>query len=414
MTIRLKDDRHKKGKKIVLKTYSKREERAPKTIDFIWLVRHCRLRPKFLRDAIKVLEKEYPSIDFYQEFDWWQEGCPRIREEGDHESEFWAYISEKGFPPKGDMIAKQEMDAMERKQMEHEAIRDLNKPCGAVKILHLIYKKDPKKKWVTNKDKNWLRDLLLGKEGISKVYDILDNRCGNGENKELARSYLRDSFRLAEEKNIEKLTKNKEEVIIRSEKGWITHINKMPLRVRMRSADLADTNFFDKYEAITRLGHPDGKGTVSYYKKIPLAQRGRKPEKKRKFELDEQETFIVRPRTMKIKPVQKKDISEYTHEIEKLNSLLKHPDETKRITEKEYANRVSELDKEYPQIKMMQVRRALGEEEIPKPPKEEKRKRLKGAKGEFISTGGGQRTLFGSAPEKKELDEYIRKLRRRR
>lgn len=419
MTLVRRDDRHKKQKtkKIKLTVTSKRAERPPKTIDFMWLVRHCKLRPKFLREAIKAIEKEYPRFDFYQDPDWWQEGCPMIREEGDHESAFWEFLERHGIQQKGEILQKAEMDMMERQQMEHDAMQELRKPCGAVKILGLIYKKDPRKKWVTKKDKEWLRDILLGKEGISQVYDILDNRCGNGPKKELARMYIRDSFLLAEQRNIERLTKNRDEVVIRSEKGWITHINKEPLRVRMRSADLADTNFFEKYESNPRLGHPDGSGTVSYYQKIPPSGRRAGKKVKPKFELDEepgQETFIVRPRSLKIKPVGKKDINAYTKELEKLNALLKHPDEEKRITWKEYVERVAELDKEYPQIKMMQVRRAIGEEEIPLPPKKEKPRRLKGIKGEFIATGGGQRTLFGSAPETKDFDEYIRKLRRRR
>lgn len=371
MTLVRRDDRHKKvrEKKIVLKATSKREEKAPRTIDFEWLVKNCKLRRKFLKDAIKAVEKEYPSIDFYQEFDWWQEGCPRIREEGDREAEFWDYLSEKGYAAKGEMQAKQELDMMERQKMEHEVVTELNKPCGAVKLLQLIYKKDPKKQWVTRQDKDWLKNLLLGKEGISKVYDVLDNRCGNGPKKELARIYLRDSFGLSEEKNIERLTKNKETVIIRSEKGWITHINKMPLRVRIRSSDLADTGFFDKYDVAD--WHPDLKGTTATYKKIPKEGRTKR-EKKRKFELDEEpESFIVRPKTMRITP---------------------HTKEEKQMVEK--------------------IMMAKGEKELPKPP--ERSKRLKGQKGEFLASGGGQRTLFGSPPPEKELEDIVRRLRRKR
>lgn len=416
MAIKLRDDRKDKKpkeKKIVLKATSKREEKAPKAYTFDYIRRKCMLRKKFLEEAIKTLEKEYPSIDFYQGFDWEQEGCPYIREEADHQRAFWEFMERSGYFAKGEMIEKQEMDIRQREAMQHEVLRRLGKPCGAVHILNLIYKKDPKKEWVSKEDKNWLKDILYNEK--NKVYDILDNKCGDGPNKELARIYLSDSFGIAEEKNIKRIFKNREKVSIKTNRGWVTHYGfdgkgpKIPLRQKIRSSELADSGFFDKYERYD--WRPDPTGQVGFFQKIPKGGRPKK-DMKRKFELDEEPIMVI-PKTLKIQPTStpKSTIKKYQDELAELNESLKEPDDAKRITEKEYNERLKELDERYPEIKEDMLMMALGQKEMPK--EETKPRRLKGQKGEFEASGGGQRDLFGGSTREELLDALRKRMRRR-
>lgn len=216
----------------------------------------CDIPYKTVEQVINQLRK-MPEID-WQSLDW-EVICQEIVDKPPTAKILWKRLEQEGISA---IPTEKEIVTASRRDEERRVDSLLSQKCGVIGVLELVYKGDPEGYWITPKQKKWLKERLIDK--ADEVTYASLGYCGNKEKKELARQFLSEIIIVKETKDLKKIFKGPR-LTITSEKGWITHINDLPLSKKIRSAVIERYGLLDDY--VFRIAHSSNGGRTSIYRK---------------------------------------------------------------------------------------------------------------------------------------------------